>query len=298
MRDKARVRIWVSVAVLIAVAVVIAATALGGDAHKSQPRAGIVGGVPVASTTLPALAYVRIRWQRSIAQCTGTLVAPNAILTAAHCLESSSTGNVAAAAQVRVLVGHLSDASERHPGLTIKRIIVFRGSRYPTDGADVALLVMNTPTTLSPIPLASGDRWSAAPRAEMVGWSTDELLPRAILDSQFSQPEKVIAPTVVQTSGWCEAKVWHFGARYDLCAIDPPSYSTGGCLGASGTPLVASNTLPAVEIGMLIRGSDGCSTHRPTVFIRISAVRGWIQAQLVTISTLNNNYINTDGSRY
>ncbi len=298
MHDKARTRIWVSATVLTAVVVVIAVAALRGGTRTLQPRAGIIGGVSVASTTLPALTYVRIRWRHSIVQCTGTLVAPNAILTAAHCLESSRTGKVAAAAQVRVLVGHLDDANARHPGLTIGRVVIFGRSRSAANSADVALLVMDTSTTLSPILLASEGRWSGAPRAEMIGWSAGELLTRAILDSQFSQPEKVVAQTVVQTSGWCEEKVWHFSPRYDICAIDPPSYNTGGCVGASGAPLVASNTSPAVEIGMVIRGSDGCSTHRPTVFIRISAVRGWINAQLATVGTLNSNYTKTNGSRY
>lgn len=130
----------------------------------------------------------------------------------------------------------------------------------------------------------------------MVGWSTGDLLPRAVLDTQFSHPEKMIAPTVVEASGWCEARVWNFDARYDLCAIDPPSYSTGGCLGASGGPLVANKTLPAVEIGMMIRGPAGCSPHRPTVFIRISAIRGWIMAQLATANALSGKNTGAMGS--
>jgi trypsin len=267
-RDKARARIWVFVAV-VTVVVVIAVVALRGNAHTSQRRVGIIGGVPVASSTLPALTYLHVRWGHAVVQCAGTLVAPNAVLTAAHCVENSHTGKVAGAAQVRVLVGHLSSASARHPRSTVRRVVVFGGPRYPTESVDVALLVMSTLTTPSPIPLASEDSWSGAPRADMVGWSTSNLLPGAVLDAHFSHPEKVIAPTVVQTSGWCEAKVWNFNARYDLCAMDPPSYGTGGCVGASGAPLVASNMSPTVEIGMVIKGPAGCSPRRPTVFMRI-----------------------------
>lgn len=130
----------------------------------------------------------------------------------------------------------------------------------------------------------------------MVGWATGDLLPRAVFDAQFSHPEKVIAPTFVQTSGWCKAKVWNFDAKYDLCAIDPPSYSTGGCVGASGGPLVASNMSPAAEIGMMIRGPAGCSPHRPTVFIRISAIRGWITAELAAANALDGRDTGTTGS--
>jgi secreted trypsin-like serine protease len=284
MHEKARSRMWVSVAILTVV-VVVAVAALRGNVHTSQRRVGIIGGVPVASSTLPALTYLHVQWGHTVVQCTGTLVAPNAVLTAAHCVENSHTGEVAGAAQVRVLVGRLSSASARHPRSTVTRIVVFGGPRYPTESADVALLVMSTLTTPSPIPLAPGDSWSGAPRADMVGWSASNLLPRAFLDAHFSHPEKVIAPTVAQTSGWCEAKVWNFDARYDLCAIDPPSYSTGGCVGASGAPLVASNMSPIVEIGMVIKGPAGCSPRRPTVFIRIGAIRRWITAQLAATDT-------------
>ena len=118
----------------------------------------------------------------------------------------------------------------------------------------------------------------------------------AVLPNELSRPEKVVAPTVVQASGWCEAKVWNFNARYDLCAIDPPSYSTGGCVGASGAPLVASNMSPTVEIGMVIKGPAGCSPRRPTVFMRISAIRGWITAQLAAASALDGKDTGMTGS--
>jgi secreted trypsin-like serine protease len=296
MHHKTKIGKYATVTVLTGVAMVVAAAALRGGTHTPQRRIGIIGGVPIKNSTLPALAYVRTRWWHRVAQCTGTLVAPNAVLTAAHCVENSRTGRVAAAAQIRVLVGRLSGANVHHPGLTIGRVVVFDGSGPVTESADVALLVMGTPTTQLPILLASGDHWLGAPQAEMIGWSTDELLPRAVLDTQFSRPEKVIAQTVVQTSGWCEERVSHFNPQYDICTIDPPSYNTGGCVGASGSPLVASNMSPTVEVGMVIRGPAGCSTHRPTVFVRISAVRGWIAAQLATTSTLDDNDTSVTGS--
>jgi trypsin len=281
---------------VLTVVVVVAVVVLRGNAHTVQRRVGIIGGVPVASSTLPALAYLHVQWGRTVVQCAGTLVATNAVLTAAHCVENSHTGKVAGAAQVRVLVGSLSSASARHPRSTVTRVVVFGGPRFPTESADVALLVMTTLTTPSPIPLASGNSWPGAPRADMVGWSTSNLLPRAVLDAHFSRPEKMMAPTVVQTSVWCEENVSRFSPRYNICAIDPPSYNTGGCVGASGAPLVASSTSPALEIGMVIRGSDGCSTHRPTVFIRISAVRGWITAQLAAANALDGKDTGAPGS--
>ena len=294
-RHKTLSRKRVAVALLTGVVLVVTGTVLRGGSHTSQRRVGIVGGVPVASSTLPALSYVRIRWGRRVVQCAGALVTGNAILTAAHCLENSHTGRVAAAAQVRVLVGHLDNANAHHPGLTIRRVVTFDRPQLGTENADVAILVMDAPTTLPPIILTSEDSWSGAPGAEMIGWSADNLLPHAVLDIQFSRPEKVAAQTIVQTSGWCEENVSHFNPRYDICAIHPPSYNTGGCVGASGSPLIANGVSPPVEIGMMIRGSVGCSTRRPTVFIRISAVRGWITSHLTAFIASDGNDTNATG---
>lgn len=65
---------------------------------------------------------------------------------------------------------------------------------------------------------------------------------------------------------------------------------------ASGAPLVASNMSPTVEIGMVIKGPAGCSPRRPTVFIRMSTIRGWITAQLAVANAQDGKHIGTTGS--
>jgi hypothetical protein len=71
--------------VSLAASLLLASLLAGSPEHP-----GIVGGEPVEPGAWPAV--VGIRTQQNI--CTGTLVAPNLILTAAHCFSPPPIGNV------------------------------------------------------------------------------------------------------------------------------------------------------------------------------------------------------------
>ena len=136
----------------------------GAAGHKHGPPSRhaapkvhdeIVGGSTAPSATFPWLAFVQDSVGSGYTLCSGTVVSPNVILTAGHCAEDTTTGALNPAGGYRVVTGTLdwSDASTRQVS-DVSQVIVYPGFNAATGQGDAALLVLSTPTTAPPIPLA------------------------------------------------------------------------------------------------------------------------------------------------
>jgi secreted trypsin-like serine protease len=267
----------------VILAVVVAATsaavpsaiALGrGAAHVA-----VVGGQPAEPGMFPWTAYILDVNGNTVGQCSGTVVAPNLVLTAGHCAENMKTGVLNAASGYRVLTGNVNaaapEAEKQVSGVT--RVIVCPCFDRRTTVGDVALLELSTPTTAPAVTLAPSPREGTA--AVIAGWG----------DTYYEQDTQVEqlrwAPTVVQGSTWCEREASPFSSASEICTIDPPRRQTGACSGDSGGPLLVAEPSAVggmVQIGVASHVYDGCSTSRPSVFTRVDAISawvgGWIQA--------------------
>src|SRR4029077_20782770 len=88
----------------------LAVCALALMSLAATPAEGIVGRTDQVSDQFTApLAYIEISEPRGTGACTGTLIAPNVIMTAAHCVyETNRHGNlvgIARPANFRIRVG-------------------------------------------------------------------------------------------------------------------------------------------------------------------------------------------------
>jgi secreted trypsin-like serine protease len=129
------------------------ASAADGDTAlpvKPAEHAPIIGGTDVADGKWPDVAAIMFPSPRGpVALCTGTLVAPTIVLTAAHCYDPFDPP-----LPVSVLIGTTSlalpDRGENIP--------ILRGSTFPDiDGThDIAVLVLARPSTLTPRKIATG----------------------------------------------------------------------------------------------------------------------------------------------
>jgi secreted trypsin-like serine protease len=248
--------------------------ALGPSAHSS-----IVGGSAASILDFPSLAYVSARTGHDSGfACTGTVIAPRVILTAAHCVEDLDAGGLTPARAYAVATG-LSNPHRAGPGdvLRVAGTHVFPGFDPGTVHGDAAILVLATPTPALPLPLATAaDRalYEGGAEVLLAGWG----LQRASASAEPKQLQSTSAVVLAPRS--CKPRTRRFYPVYSpalqLCTGDPPDHASGGCYGDSGGPAIAHRPDgSAVEIGITSTGGPGCSTKLPNVFTRTDRVSTW-----------------------
>jgi hypothetical protein len=266
------------VSLLAAMLVLVAGAPSAAAAEHALPRAArahaaIIGGQAAEPGTFPWMAYVLDMRGEAFGQCSGTVVAPNVVLTAAHCAENLQTGIPNDPAGYRVLTGNVDVSS---PGATtqasgVSRVIVCGCFDRHTAVGDVALLELSTPTTAPAIALATKPSGSAV--AIMAGWG----------NTYFAEAEAVThlrwAPTLLQLASTCEREASPFSPASEICTVGSPA-STSACNGDSGGPLL--EPMPSavggmVQIGVVSHVYRRCDTSKPSVFTRVDAVSGWVE---------------------
>jgi secreted trypsin-like serine protease len=261
---------------LAAIALPSVANAAAGASHAVSPvnaHAAIVGGESAQPGTFPWMAYVLDFKGNTVGQCSGTVVAPNLVLTAGHCAEDVASGVVNEASGYQVVTGNVDWAAppaERQVSGVSRVIVCGCFDRHTTIG-DVALLQLSTPTTAPAITLAANP--PAGTAALLAGWGETY--------SGQSVPVEQLqwANTVVQSPQYCEREASPSSPESQACASDPPARKTGACYGDSGGPLLmAQPSAPGgmVQIGVASHVYGNCATTDPSVFTRADAVSTWV----------------------
>jgi trypsin len=203
--------------------------------------------------------------------CAGTLIAPRAVLTAAHCITERRT----ALGQLRVLVGspRIGRGAAAADGVHVfgvSSVSVHPKFSESSMRYDAALLILDRPATgTAVLPLtASSPRAGTAVTA--AGWGTTREGGTAA-----SAALRSVALAVGRTSA-CRR-----GNAGSVAYFAPSMLCAGGsgrdtCSGDSGGPLVATGSGRPVLVGITSFG-DGCArAGHPGVYTRVSAIRAWV----------------------
>lgn len=244
--------------------------------------AGAVVGGTGASQPYPWMTALEI--QGSFA-CGGSLVAPQLVLTAAHCV-TNDDGSVRPPRDFRVLVG-AARRSQRASGDDRAVIKVERHEAYGAGDVafrnDVALLTLDAPSSRQPVALAvAADRpaWQPGKPVRALGWGTQSGIDPVGLTATDDLRE-VNVP--VASDSDCASD---YGGAFDsgvmVCAGEP----TGGrdtCQGDSGGPLLVGAGGGAFrQVGVVSFGNSCGLPGSPGVYARVGegALRDWITARL------------------
>jgi secreted trypsin-like serine protease len=246
----------------LAVFVAVASLAIGSAAAGADPGKRIVGGNPANPADWPFAAAV---FDHHFFLCSGSVIAPDVVLTAGHCLMSGFTNDL------KVVVGR-SDLEDHSTG---ERIRVVRGKVDPHYAAhfheDFSVLRLEHPTSVAPVALPASPKDARAAtvvgtRLGTAGWGATH--PNGSGDTSVLME----AETTTIPPHECREAHPRWEPRSEICTRGD-ALSGGGdvsaCYGDSGGPLVADTPGGVILVGATSYGGRRCGVRKPTVYARV-----------------------------
>jgi hypothetical protein len=261
----------------------LAGPSLGVAAAAERPLGPfIIGGQEASISQFPWQVYLESNFEEKgnhiVGACGGSILDSTHILTAAHCVDVEGTTIQHPPVDFTVVAGD-SDVNGSSPTTQVVGVSSIRTHPYftllPETKDDVAVLTLSKALTLSAainaeaIPLvATGATPAPGTVLSVSGYGLEN-------GAQGAEPNGRLYATSLLAVGSdpCRGAVGVNSAVL-LCAI---SASSSTCRGDSGGPLTQGN--PAVQVGIVDFGLQGCPLNRPDGFTNVAApeVRAFIE---------------------
>jgi trypsin len=215
--------------------------------------------------------------------CGGSFIAPDVVLTAAHCLDDAFE------AQLRVSAG-LQRRSDHWNAPTIPvRAVVSHPDFTQVGDADVALLFLDDydrgglPHPVEPIALETRPDFPEAsddPMLSAIGWGQTSSFGR-LTDDEL---QEVRIPAIPLETCKTAAEYESVHERV-ICAGEFERGGADSCQGDSGGPLIAERGDELTLVGLTSWGIDCAQKRQPGVYTRIASYGDWIAATIAAYRT-------------
>lgn len=253
------------------------------DCPQGQPNCEVYGGQQADPGEYPFMVGLLLRnvsnWQNALL-CGGSLISPDTVLTAAHCMFDQQ-GNRFPARTFEVLIGTIDRRDTDAVRARVRRIHVHPGFvRSTAPGSltypnDAAILQLDREVDEAPVLTAQpADQalYALGGTGRITGWGAREL--------QQSRRYLMEADLPLVTDADCAAD---WGPRFDpttqTCAGSSGFQQPAPCSGDSGGPLLYDDGGHWLLIGLTSWGDSSCIGH-PTVFAEVAAFSDFVNPYL------------------
>ena len=261
-------------AALILCAAVLAC--IPGTAGAAQPR--IVGG---GKANAAGWQFAVALTQKRRLICSGSLVAPSRVLTAAHCVKGGKRK------QLSVLAGSpWISAHRRRPRIKVSAVAIDPAYNGRKDSHDFAVLTLASAPEAQPIALPTPAESKAATRPGRIvrsgGWGARSARGSNVARRLKTTKERVYPARACDTAygksrGFREASmICALGKRIGRTHSRLPFHATS-CEGDSGGPLVADTPGGPRLIGSVSAGAFPCGLGGPSIYARVANRLGFIR---------------------
>ena len=246
---------------------------------QQKPQTRIVGGAPVAGTSVPFYAFVKVsNAGGTYSECGGTIIAPGAVLTSAHCFKDMGNGGT-------VFLG-LSSKAVAGQTLPFDRAAVSVHPMWSSGGTkyDVAVVRLSAPSKYAPMPISRTPS-PVGGAAFITGYGYTKALAAGAAATADGFPTALQVASVNIVSPNLCAQSWgdSFNATQHICVGNWVG-GVDSCVGDSGGPLtLTSGGLNAASVAGIVSFGSGCGVYGTySVYTRPGAFFDWVQSKIGT----------------